>query len=113
MRSTDFRSMLADEPPGTDKLTGYDEEHLITDRGLLDAEREGAEWDEAALLVLSIDPIREPARARRVWESLWHARNAWSSTGTVDFFERGALRFRYRRKHSRAARVLGRTFFAI
>jgi hypothetical protein len=61
--------MLADEAPGADTLTGYDEEHLITYRGLLDAEREGAEWDEAALLVLSIDPIREPDRARRAWET--------------------------------------------
>ena len=59
--------MLADEAPGADTLTGYDEEHLITYRGLLDAEHDGAEWDEAALLILSIDPIREPARARRVW----------------------------------------------
>ena len=69
MRRTDFRPMLADEAPGADMLTAYDEEHLITYRGLLDAELEGAEWDEAALLVLSIDPIREPDRARRVWES--------------------------------------------
>ena len=69
MRRTDFRPMLADEAPGADTLTGYDEEHLITYRGLLDAEREGAEWDEAALLVLSIDPIREPDRARRAWET--------------------------------------------
>jgi len=61
--------MLADEAPSADMRTDYDEEHLMTYRGLLDAEREGAEWDEAALLVLSIDPIREPARARRVWES--------------------------------------------
>jgi len=61
--------MLAEEAPSTDTLTGYDEEHLITYRGLLDAEREGAEWDEAALLVLSIDPIREPDRAHRAWES--------------------------------------------
>jgi hypothetical protein len=61
--------MLANEAPGSDTLTDYDEEHLITYRGLLDAEREGAEWDEAALLVLSIDPIREPARARRAWET--------------------------------------------
>ena len=69
MRRTDFRPMLADEAPGADTLTDYDEEHLITYRGLLDAEREGAEWDEAALLVLCIDPIRDPDRARRVWES--------------------------------------------
>ena len=69
MRRTDFRPMLADEAPGADTLTEYDEEHLITYRALLDAEREGAEWDEAALLVLSIDPIREPGRARRAWET--------------------------------------------
>jgi hypothetical protein len=69
MRKTDFGPMLAHEAPGADTLTDYDEEHLITYRGLLDAEREGAEWDEAALLVLCIDPIREPARARRAWET--------------------------------------------
>jgi hypothetical protein len=61
--------MLADEAPGANTLTDYDEEHLNTYRDLLDAERHGAEWDEAALLVLCIDPIREPARARRAWES--------------------------------------------
>jgi hypothetical protein len=50
-------------------LTDYGEEHLLTYRGLLDAEGDGAEWDEAALLVLCIDPVREPARAHRVRES--------------------------------------------
>jgi hypothetical protein len=65
----DFAPMLADEAPVADTLTDYDEEHLIAYRGLLDAEREGAEWDEAALLVLRIDPIREPTRARSVWAS--------------------------------------------
>jgi hypothetical protein len=69
MRKEDLGPVLADEAPGADTLTDYDEEHLITYRGLLDAERDGAEWDEAALLVLCIDPIREPARARRAWES--------------------------------------------
>jgi hypothetical protein len=61
--------MIADEAPSADTLTGYDEDHLIIYRDLLDAERDAAEWDEAALLVLRIDPIREPARARRAWES--------------------------------------------
>jgi hypothetical protein len=69
MRKTDFGTMLAGEAPSADTLTDYDEEHLITYRGLLDAERDGAEWDEAALLVLCIDPIRDPARARCAWES--------------------------------------------
>jgi hypothetical protein len=69
MRKFHFAPMLADEAPSANTLTDYDEEHLITYRDLLDAERDGAEWDEAALLVLCIDPIREPARARRAWET--------------------------------------------
>src|SRR5215471_19242899 len=44
MRRTDFRPMLADEAPSADMRTDYDEEHLMTYRGLLDAELEGAEW---------------------------------------------------------------------
>jgi Uncharacterized conserved protein (DUF2285) len=67
MRKTDFP--VADEAPTSNTLTAYDEEHLVTYLRLLDAETDGAEWDEAALLVLSIDPVREPTRARRVWES--------------------------------------------
>src|SRR6516164_11228883 len=55
--------------PSASTLTDYGEEHLLTYRGLLDAEGDGAEWDEAALLVLCIDPVREPARAHRAWES--------------------------------------------
>ena len=35
---------------------------------LLETEADGGDWDEAALLVLRIDPVREPLRARRVWE---------------------------------------------
>jgi len=69
MRKTCFAPTLAYEAPGANTLTHYDEEHLITYRGFLDAEADGAEWDEAALLVLGIDPIREPARAHRVWET--------------------------------------------
>jgi hypothetical protein len=69
MRKTYFAPMPADEAPGANRVTAYDEEHLITYRGLLDAEADGAEWDEAALLVLSIDPIRERARAHRMWET--------------------------------------------
>lgn len=66
MRKTAFA--VADEAPTANTLTTYDEEHLVIYLRLLDAEADGADWDEAALLVLHIDPIREPARARRVWE---------------------------------------------
>jgi hypothetical protein len=36
---------------------------------LLDAEADGADWMEAALLVLDIDPILELKRAREAWQS--------------------------------------------
>ncbi len=60
---------VADRAPSATMVTGYDQRHLDTYSGLLDAEADGAEWDEAALLVLRIDPIREPERARRAWET--------------------------------------------
>jgi hypothetical protein len=69
MRKTTLIPAVADEAPSSSTLTSYDKEHLLTYLRLLDAQAEGAEWDEAALLVLHIDPVREPARARRVWES--------------------------------------------
>ena len=69
MRKSDFDLPIADEAPDSSTLTNYDEQHLLTYLRLLDTHAEGAEWDEAALLVLHIDPIRRPARARRAWES--------------------------------------------
>jgi hypothetical protein len=59
----------ADESPRADTLTPYDMEHLVTYMRLLDAEADGADWIEAARIVLHIDPSREPIRARRAWES--------------------------------------------
>jgi hypothetical protein len=69
MRKTTLIPAVADEAPNSSTLTSYDAKHLHTYLRLLDAQAEGAEWDEAALLVLQIDPVREPVRARRVWES--------------------------------------------
>jgi len=60
---------VADMAPSAETLTSYDEQHLVTYLRLLDAEEEGADWTEAAQLVLHIDPSREPERARRAWES--------------------------------------------
>ena len=69
MRKNVLAALVANEAPSATTLTEYDEEHLPTYRGLLAAQGDGAEWDEAALLVLRIDPIREPTRAQRAWES--------------------------------------------
>jgi hypothetical protein len=56
-------------PSDPSALTPYDREHAITYLRLLDANAEGADWREVALLVLHIDPEREPARANRAYES--------------------------------------------
>jgi hypothetical protein len=60
---------VADKAPSGDVLTPYDNDHLVTYLRLLDAAAEGADWTEAARLVLGIDPEREPERARFTWES--------------------------------------------
>ncbi len=61
--------VIADQAPNDSTLTLYDEEHMIVYSRLLDAEADGADWMEAALLVLDIDPILEPKRARNAWHS--------------------------------------------
>ena len=60
---------VQDDAPDEPVLTGYDEQHLVTYLRLLDAEGDGADWEEVARVVLQIDPARDPARAKRAWES--------------------------------------------
>lgn len=81
---------LSDLAPSADRLTRYDEEHLVTYLRLLDSEAEGADWAEVSRIVLQIDPAQEPARARRVWESHL-ARARWMTThGYQHLLRRGA-----------------------
>jgi hypothetical protein len=68
MRKPPLNPDVADTAPVDSMLTPYDYEHLITYLRLLDADAEGADWREVALIVLHIDPEREPARARRAHE---------------------------------------------
>jgi hypothetical protein len=58
-----------DLAPTEEALTAYDDEHISTYLRMLDAEAENADWQEVALIVLHIDPEREPERARRAYES--------------------------------------------
>jgi hypothetical protein len=69
MQSPPLDPPVADIAPDARILTGYDEQHLITYLRLLDAEADGADWQEVARIVLHIDPVREPDRARRAWDS--------------------------------------------
>jgi hypothetical protein len=69
---------IADVAPWSETLTDYDLDHLVVYLRLLDAEREGADWREAALLVLRRDPQTDEA-ARGCWET--HLKRArWMTT---------------------------------
>ncbi|MGY4315337.1 DUF2285 domain-containing protein [Bradyrhizobium sp. JR3.5] len=69
MKKPPLNPDVADQAPTNSVLTVYDEEHIITYLRLLDADAEGADWREAAQLVLHIDPELEPVRARTAFES--------------------------------------------
>ena len=60
---------VADTAPEAIVLTTYDEQHLTTYLRLLDAEAANADWEEAAQIVLNLDPNADKARARKAWES--------------------------------------------
>jgi hypothetical protein len=53
-----------DAPPQIDTITPYDEQHLVTYLRLLDAEEEGAKWQEVAKIVFGLDPRTEAKRAQ-------------------------------------------------
>lgn len=55
---------LLPAPPASDDLTDYDYRLLIVYLRLLDAEAEGADWAEVARVVLRLDPVCEPRKAR-------------------------------------------------
>ena len=59
---------IAETAPTEPQLTDYDRVHLRTYLRLLDAAIEGASWEEATFIVLGIDVMTEPDRARRVHE---------------------------------------------
>lgn len=71
---------VEDEAPGGSNITAYDERHYVTYLRLLDARRDGADWQEVACIVLHRDPIAEEARSRHCWES--HLARAQWLTGT-------------------------------
>jgi hypothetical protein len=69
MQTPELEPPVADLAPNSSVLSGYDEQHLVTYLRLLDADAEGADWQEVARIVLRIDPELEPERARRAWDS--------------------------------------------
>ena len=77
-----LNAKVADTAPDEPMLTPYDKQHAVTYVRLLDAEKANADWQEVASIVLHIDPISEPDRARRAYDShlaraKWMARHGY------------------------------------
>lgn len=62
-------SEILDEPPQSASMTDYDRTHLKLYMRLLDAEADGADWEEAVEILFGVDPDLEPERARRMHQS--------------------------------------------
>jgi len=65
---TELDPDVADDVPWSNKITFYDKQHFVTYIRLLDAEADGADWQEVARIVLHRDPMAELDRSRRCWE---------------------------------------------
>ncbi|MGL3111796.1 DUF2285 domain-containing protein [Bradyrhizobium sp. BR 1432] len=65
MNKTPFQ----DQPPLTDRVNAYDEQHLAIYVQLLIAEEEGADWREVVQVIFGLDPSREPDRAKTVHDT--------------------------------------------
>jgi hypothetical protein len=63
------KSDFLDQPPTDARLTDYDRAHLATYLRLLDAESEGAPWEEVAEIIFGIDPKTDLLRAQAVYET--------------------------------------------
>lgn len=60
---------FADVAPSGSELTEYDRTHLRLYMRVHDANEDGADWQEAVLIIFGIDPAKEPERAREVHDS--------------------------------------------
>lgn len=60
---------FCDEPPQVERLSSYDEAHLVTYLRLLDAEADGAPWQEVVQIIFKIDPEVKPERAQHIYQS--------------------------------------------
>ncbi len=79
---------IADSAPSEAQLTDYDRTHTATYLRLLDAAKQGAPWEEASQIVLGIDPLREPARAKRAYDTHFTRARWLTEHGYKEFLER-------------------------
>ncbi|MCF6110265.1 MULTISPECIES: DNA -binding domain-containing protein [Mesorhizobium] len=81
-------STLRDEAPWSESLTSYDRQHFKVYLRIIDASADDASEEEMALLVLGIDPVREPDRARKAVRSHLDRANWMVTTGYKELFTR-------------------------
>ncbi|QGM99891.1 DNA -binding domain-containing protein [Methylocystis parvus] len=67
--SSENADPIADIAPSDEHVTDYDRAHFKVYLRMLDAAKEGAAWEEISSIVLGIDSVREPARARRAYDT--------------------------------------------
>lgn len=60
---------LRDCPPSGEQVTDYDRAFLQAYLRLLDAAAAGADWREAAAVILALDVERDPVRAQTVHDA--------------------------------------------
>ena len=75
--------------PDDAMLTDYDRAHAITYLRLLDAEGEGADWRDAARLVLGCDPDSDPECVRKTYDTHL-ARARWMTANGYGHLLRGS-----------------------
>lgn len=63
------RAGVIERAPQEATLTNYDRVHTLTYARLLDAERDGYGWTEAAVEILDLDIAADPTRAETCWRS--------------------------------------------
>lgn len=63
------KSDFLDQPPTDARLTDYDRAHLATYLRLLDAESEGAPWEDVVKIIFGIDPKADQLRAEAVYQN--------------------------------------------
>ena len=83
-------SGLADFAPVEPTMTAYDQTHAKTYLRMLDADADGAAWEEVARLVLSIDPAAEPGRARRCFNTHLERARWMSANGYLEVLKSGS-----------------------
>ncbi|WP_245267655.1 hypothetical protein [Mesorhizobium sp. WSM1293] len=75
-----------DEVPWSDSITSYDRQHRTIYLRILDASADNARVEEMADLILGIDPILEPVRARKAVHSHVDRANWMVTTGSKHLF---------------------------